>query len=91
MAATRVNAPSDTFANQHVEPRNLQALGHRRGLRGVLKRWIVERTLTLISRCRRLARNLENLARTTLVLIHLAMIKIMARASNENKVSARTL
>jgi transposase len=43
------------------------------------KRWIVERTLAWISRCRRLARNLENLARTTLALIRLAMIKLMAR------------
>jgi transposase len=43
------------------------------------KRWIVERTLAWLSRCRRLARNVENLARTALALIRLAMIKLMAR------------
>lgn len=43
------------------------------------KRWIVERTLSWLTRCRRLARNLENLARTSLALIRLAMIKLMAR------------
>jgi transposase len=42
-------------------------------------RWIVERTLSWLTRCRRLARNLENLARTSVALIHLAMIKLMAR------------
>jgi putative transposase len=43
------------------------------------KRWIVERTLAWLTRCRRLARNLENLARTSVALIRLAMIKLMAR------------
>ena len=43
------------------------------------KRWIVERTLSWLTRCRRLARNLENLVRTSVALIRLAMIKLMAR------------
>lgn len=43
------------------------------------RRWIVERTLSWLTRCRRLARNLESLARTSLALIRLAMIKLMAR------------
>jgi len=43
------------------------------------KRWIVERTLAWLTRCRRLARNLEILARTSVALIRLAMIKPMAR------------
>jgi transposase len=43
------------------------------------KRWIVERTLSWLTRCRRLARNLENLARTSVALIQLAIIKLMAR------------
>jgi len=43
------------------------------------KRWIVGRTLAWLTRCRRLARNLETLARTSAALIRLAMIKLMAR------------
>ena len=43
------------------------------------KRWIVERTLSWLTRCRRLARNLENLAQISVALIRLAMIKLMAR------------
>ena len=50
-----------------------------RGFVVLPKRWIVERTLSWLTRCRRLARNLENLARTSLALIRLAMIKLMAR------------
>ena len=50
-----------------------------RGFVVLPKRWIVERTLSWLTRCRRLARNLENLARTSVALIRLAMIKLMAR------------
>jgi transposase len=50
-----------------------------RGFVVLPKRWIVERTLSWLTRCRRLARNLENLARTAVALIRLAMIKLMAR------------
>jgi transposase len=39
----------------------------------------VERTLAWLTRRRRLARSLENLARTSVALIRLAMIKLMAR------------
>jgi putative transposase len=50
-----------------------------RGFVVLPKRWIVERTLAWLTRCRRLARNLENLARTSVALIRLAMIKLMTR------------
>ncbi|MCB1885875.1 MAG: IS5 family transposase [Geminicoccaceae bacterium] len=43
------------------------------------KRWIVERTLSWIRRNRRLARNVEHLARTAEALVKLAMIKMMLR------------
>ena len=43
------------------------------------KRWIVERTFAWISRCRRLARDFERYARTTVAFIRLAMIRIMLR------------
>ncbi len=50
-----------------------------RGFVVLPKRWIVERTLSWLTHCRRLARSLENLARTSVALIRLAMIKLMAR------------
>ncbi len=50
-----------------------------RGFVVLPERWIAERTPAWPTRCRRLARNLENLARTSVALIQLAMIKLMAR------------
>ncbi len=43
------------------------------------KRWIVERTLAWISRCRRLARDFERHARKAVAFIRLAIIRIMLR------------
>ena len=43
------------------------------------KRWIVERTLAWISRCRRLARDYERHARKAAAFVRLAMIRLMLR------------
>lgn len=43
------------------------------------KRWIVERTFGWLGRCRRLAKHFENLARTALAFLRLAMIRLMSR------------
>jgi transposase len=43
------------------------------------KRWIVERTLAWISRCRRLAKDFERHARKVAAFIRLAMIRLMLR------------
>ena len=45
----------------------------------VAKRWIVERTFGWLGRCRRLARDVENLTRTQLAFVQLAMIRLMTR------------
>src|SRR5829696_7046572 len=42
-------------------------------------RWIVERTLAWISRCRRLARDYERHARKAAAFVRLAMIRLMLR------------
>jgi len=49
------------------------------GFEIVPKRWIIERTLAWISRCRRLTRDFERYARTVAAFIRLAMIRIMLR------------
>jgi transposase len=50
------------------------------------KRWIVERTFAWLGRCRRLAKDFENLAVNALAFLCLGMIRLMlrrlARASN---------
>ena len=43
------------------------------------KRWVVERTLAWLSRCRRLVRNHELYHRTVTAFIRLAMIRLMLR------------
>jgi transposase len=43
------------------------------------KRWIVERTFGWLGRCRRLAKDFENLARSHAAFIILAMIRLMLR------------
>jgi len=43
------------------------------------KRWIVERTLAWLGRCRRLARDWECLNRKALAFLHLASIRFMLR------------
>ncbi len=43
------------------------------------KRWIVERTIAWLNRCRRLAKDWENLNRTALAFLKLASIRFMLR------------
>jgi transposase len=43
------------------------------------KRWIVERTFAWLNRCRRLAKDFENLTRTALTFVKLASIRVMLR------------
>jgi transposase len=43
------------------------------------KRWIVERSLAWLGRCRRLAKHVENLTRTAMAFLRLAMIRLMMR------------
>src|SRR5215217_7432388 len=45
----------------------------------VTKRWIVERTFGWLGRCRRLVKDFENLTRTQLAFVQLAMIRLMTR------------
>ena len=43
------------------------------------KRWIIERTIAWLNRCRRLAKDWENLNRKALALVRLASIRLMVR------------
>ena len=45
----------------------------------IAKRWIVERTFGWLGRCRRLAKDFENLSRTHAAFVILAMIRLMLR------------
>ena len=43
------------------------------------KRWIVERSIAWLNRCRRLAKDFENRTRYALAFVHLASIRLMLR------------
>ncbi len=49
------------------------------GFKIVPKRWIVERTIGWLNRCRRLAKDWENLNRKALAFLRLASIRLMLR------------
>ena len=52
---------------------------HGRGFKILPKRWIVERTFGWLGRCRRLAKDFENLTRSHAAFFILAMIRLMLR------------
>jgi transposase len=43
------------------------------------RRWVVERTIAWLNRCRRLAKDFENLHRTALAFLRFASIRLMLR------------
>jgi len=49
------------------------------GFKILPKRWIVERTLAWLNRCRRLAKDWENLNRSASTFLRLASIRLMLR------------
>ena len=50
-----------------------------KGFEALPKRWVVERTLAWLNRCRRLAKDFENLADNALAFLQLASIRLMLR------------
>jgi transposase len=64
--------------NGASECRDRQAFGSRERL-CLPKRWVVERTFAWLGRCRRLAKDFENLNRKALAFLRLASIRLMLR------------
>ncbi len=68
-------AMADTAWRIEVVKRSAQA----KGFEVIPRRWVVERTIAWINRCRRLAKDYENLNRTAIAFIRLASIRLMLR------------
>ena len=51
----------------------------QKGFHVLAKRWIIERTFGWLGRCRRLAKDFENMSRTHAAFVILAMVRIMLR------------
>jgi transposase len=52
---------------------------HAKGFEVLPRRWIVERTIGWLNRCRRLAKDWENINRKALAFLRLASIRLMLR------------
>jgi transposase len=50
-----------------------------KGFEVIPRRWVVERTFAWLGRCRRLAKDWENLTRSALAFVRLASIRLMLR------------
>ena len=61
------------------QARDRQTIRSREGFVTLPKRWIVERTIAWLNRCRRLAKDWDNLNLTALMFLRLASIRLMLR------------
>jgi putative transposase len=63
----------------HLETEIVKRSDQVKGFAVLPKRWIVERTIAWLNRCRRLAKDWENLNRKGLAFLRLASIRFMLR------------
>lgn len=68
-----------TKVRPRLEPEIVRRCDQARGFVVLPKRWIVERTIAWLNRCRRLAKDWENLNRKALAFLRLASIRLMLR------------
>ena len=64
---------------RHIDLEIVKRSDGARGFEVLPRRWIVERTIGWLNRCRRLAKDWENLNRKALAFLRLASIRLMLR------------
>ena len=67
------------LAQRQIDVEIVKRSDQAKGFVVLPKRWIVERTFAWLNRCRRLAKDWENLNRNALAFLRLASIRIMLR------------
>jgi len=76
----------------HLQTEIVKRSDQIKGFVALPKRWIAERTIAWLNRCRRLAKDWENLNRNALAFLKLASIRLMLRNSAiPDKLSGQTL
>lgn len=63
----------------HLQTKIIKRSDQAKGFVVLPKRWLVERTFAWLNRCRRLAKDWENLNRKALAFLRLASIRLMLR------------
>jgi transposase len=79
MAATRAAISPGTGKRLPRLSVNIVKRSVAKGFEVLPRRWVVERTFAWLNRCRRLAKDFENLNRNALAFIRLASIRLMRR------------
>ena len=64
---------------RHVDVEIVKRSDSAKGFTVLPKRWLVERTIAWLNRCRRLAKDWENHSRNALAFLRLASIRLMLR------------
>ena len=64
---------------RHIDLEIVKRSDRAEGFKVLPRRWIVERTIGWLGRCRRLAKDWENLNRKSLAFLRLASIRLMLR------------
>jgi transposase len=64
---------------RHIDLEIVKRSDRAEGFKVLPRRWIVERTIGWLGRCRRLAKDWENLNRKALAFLRLASIRLMLR------------
>jgi transposase len=65
----------------HLETEIVRRSDRAKGFVVLPRRWVVERTIAWLNRCRRLTKDWENLNRKALAFLRLASIRLMLRES----------
>ena len=63
----------------HLESEIVKRPDHAKGFEVLPQRWVVERTFAWLNRCRRLAKDFENLTHNAVAFLRLASIRLMLR------------
>jgi transposase len=64
---------------QHINVEIIKRSDNAKGFEALPKRWIVERTIAWLNRCRRLAKDWECLNRKALAFLRWASVRLMLR------------
>jgi hypothetical protein len=74
----------------HLQIEIVKRSDRAKGFELLPRRWVVERTFAWLNRCRRLAKDFENLARNALAFLHLASIRLMLQKALSELMNFRT-
>jgi transposase len=87
-----VFADGQKKSQPNIETKIVKRSEKAKGFEVLPRRWVVERTFAWLGRCRRLAKDFENISSNALAFLRLASIRLMLRSYvNNGVITGRTL